>query len=127
MAAGVVGLDVLGEEVLGGLNALGERMKGLVEGVLRKHGVTAAEEEASKPAVNGHRNGPPPQTPKMYITGLSSLLHIHFSGPDQELLQALFFHHMLEENIYIAARGFIALSIEIRLRHVEHFVAALDG
>lgn len=142
MAAGVAGCEVLDEEVMDSLNALGERMKGLVESVLREHGVVG-ENNAQKPTletINGHTNPhitnetstPPPPThsphtpPRMSITGIGSLLGIHFSGPNKDTLQPLFFHHMLEENIYLAPRGFIALSIEIKLNHVEHFVAALD-
>ena len=159
MAAGVAGLGVLTEEVLGRLNKLGERMKGLVEGVLRKHGVLTAaataddEDQDKEPPVQTHSElagatptttttkehgltpSPPPspssptrtlKQPKMSITGIGSIMNIHFAGPDKDVLQALFFHHMLEENIYMPQRGFIALSIEIRLRHVEAFVGALE-
>lgn len=146
MSAGVAGLGVLDEGVLDRLNGLGERMRGLVEGVLRKHGVLREELSARKEeAVEVNGNGSTPNgnhhhhhlsssssssseshTPKMYITGLGSLMHVHFAGPDKDVLQALFFHHMLEENIYMPQRGFIALSIEIRLRHVEAFVNAVE-
>ncbi len=142
MSAGVAGLGVLDEEVLGRLNALGERTRALVEGVLRKHGVVRDEGVPSTADDDKEANGFVPngnvyhhhhllseddgRRPKMYITGLGSLMHIHFTGPDRDVLQALFFHHMLEENIYVPQRGFIALSIEIRLRHVGAFAAALE-
>jgi len=137
MSAGVAGMEMLEEEVLDRLNGLGERMRGLVEGVLRKHDVLKDESSApSSPstAINGttvngdhhHLSWSEKQGPKMYITGLGSLMHIHFAGSDKDILQALFFHHMLEEDIYMPQRGFIALSIEIRLRHVEAFVGAVE-
>lgn len=134
MAAGVAGMGVLDEEVIDRLNALGERMKGLVEGVLRKHGVVADDtpptEDADSCISNGtqnHRSSASESTgPKMYITGIGSLMNVHFAGPDKDVLQALFFHHMLEEDIYMPQRGFIALSIEIKLRHVEAFTAAVE-
>ncbi|KAI9820779.1 MAG: hypothetical protein M1827_005150 [Pycnora praestabilis] len=63
---------------------------------------------------------------RMYFTGTGSMLNVHFSGDDQDALRGLFFHHMLEENIYLAQRGFIALSIEIKMEHVQAFVRALE-
>ena len=61
----------------------------------------------------------------MYVTGVGSLLSVHFSGTDKEALQALFWHHMLENEVYLAPRGFIALSIEIRREDAMHFVDAV--
>lgn len=123
MVGGVAGCKLLEEEVLDALNALGEKMKELLVGVLRKHGVTAEDQSPAKQIME---SGAATSSPRMSITGLGSILTIHFAGPSASTLQALFHLHMLEENIYLARRGFIALSVEIKPSHVESFVAAFE-
>ena len=65
------------------------------------------------------------KAPTMFVTGVGSMMAIHFSGQDKAMLQGLFYHHMLRKGIYIAQRGFIALSIEINDEHVDRFVESL--
>ncbi|KAI9847379.1 MAG: hypothetical protein M1837_002567 [Sclerophora amabilis] len=137
MAAGIAGCNLLDEQALAKLNGLGEEMKRRIEDVLGKNGISSTapindsvngyhEEEEEAVDSKGLLFDSVQETPIMYVNGVGSMLCIHFSGPDQSVLQALFFHHMLKEHIYIASRGFIALSIEIRPNHVDHFVAALE-
>ena len=59
----------------------------------------------------------------MYISGIGSILAIHFS-PSSPHLQSLFYHHMLSKNIYLAEQGFMALNIELGMEKVEKFVEA---
>ena len=59
----------------------------------------------------------------MYISGIGSILAIHFP-PSSPHLQSLFYHHMLSKNIYLAERGFMALNIELGMEDVEKFVEA---
>lgn len=59
----------------------------------------------------------------MYISGIGSILAIHFP-PSSPHLQSLFYHHMLSQNIYLAERGFMALNIELGIEEVEKFVEA---
>ena len=66
------------------------------------------------------------QPPEMFITGVGSIMTIHFTGPSRDVWQSLFYHHMLSSKIYVAQRGFIALSIEIDQQHIDHFVSALE-
>ncbi|KIV88586.1 hypothetical protein PV10_08256 [Exophiala mesophila] len=61
----------------------------------------------------------------MFVQGVGSLLAVHFGGRHYEILKALFYHHMLDQGIFIARRGFITLSIETKDRHVEQFMRAL--
>ena len=63
----------------------------------------------------------------MWVSGYGSMMCIHFSGESQQSLQGLFWHHMLEEGIYLAQRGFIALNIEMEESHVEKFLKATEG
>ena len=85
---------------------------------------------------NGDRNaekssatsstGPSLAAPKIFITGVGSLMMIHFTGSYKAMLQGLFYHHMLKKGIHIAQRGFIALNIEINDGHIHHFVGSLN-
>ena len=59
----------------------------------------------------------------MYISGIGSILAIHFP-PSSPHLQSLFYHHMLSKNIYLAERGFMALNIELGMEEVEKFMEA---
>ena len=59
----------------------------------------------------------------MYISGIGSILAIHFPASSPPL-QSLFYHHMLSKNIYLAERGFMALNIELGMKEVEKFVEA---
>ena len=54
-------------------------------------------------------------------------MNIHFSGESEKSLQALFWHHMLEDGIYLAQRGFVALNIAMDGSHVEKFLKATEG
>ena len=126
MNAGVAGLRVLTREVTDNLNALGEDLKRYVTEVLEDFGIYSGCRIPIVPESTAIRNtlddGP---RPTMYVTGVGSLLSVHFSGTDKEALQALFWHHMLENEVYLAPRGFIALSIEIRREDAMHFVDAV--
>ena len=52
------------------------------------------------------------------------MMNIHFSGESEKSLQSLFWHYMLEQGIYLAQRGFVALNIEMNESHVEKFLTA---
>ncbi|KAI9797650.1 MAG: hypothetical protein M1835_007398 [Candelina submexicana] len=146
MSAGLAGCSILDVDTLNTLNARGERMKEMIEEVFRKHGIYQDhQKECASIPLDGNTNsklsnGGPPRSSSvssiaavaggsrssMYVTGIGSLLNVHFSGDDKGTLGGLFFHHMLEENIYLAQRGFMALSIEIKDEHVNAFVMALE-
>jgi len=64
--------------------------------------------------------------PGMWISGKGSILCIHFSGESEKSLLALFWHHMLENGIYLAQRGFMALNLELKKEHVDKFLLAVD-
>ena len=57
----------------------------------------------------------------VWVTGLGSMLNVHSS--DDRLLDLLF-HHLLDDGVYIARRGFIALSVEIGDGHCERLLAS---
>ena len=67
---------------------------------------------------NGNTTNPP-----MYISGIGSILSMHFP-PSSPHLYSLFYHHMLSKSIYLAERGFMALNIELGMEEVEKFVEA---
>ena len=154
MAAGVAGCTILDEEKTEQMNALGEQMQEMVQKVidetLGKQKIGLLEQAAGTDPANGALEMPAQlsrdnlsnghdhhsekgtlassSAPRMWISGLGSILVIHFaSSPIQSALQSLFYHHMLAHNIYLAERGFIALSIEINFEHVEAFIGVLKS
>jgi len=121
MAAGIAGLtEVLHPDVLAATNQRGEDLRLQLNAIFAKHDVA------------------------MCVTGVGSLMNVHGTiGPvrstadlvdaDDRLKELLFFH-LLDAGVYIARRGFIALSIEITdadvdvLTHaVEDFCRSVDG
>jgi glutamate-1-semialdehyde 2,1-aminomutase len=72
----------------------------------------------------------------LQFTGVGSLMTAHFSSlpvitPDDvaagdQLLKELFFFDMLERGIYLARRGMIALSLEVRDAECDLFVGAVE-
>ena len=153
MSAGIAGCTLLNEERINELNSRGDRMRKAIETQLAGWGIDGLVPTAPMPDDayatpniindNGHlnkqldQNGsihaqalssskPTLKAPTMFVTGQGSLMMIHFSGPDKAMLQGLFYHHMLKEGIYIAQRGFIALSIEINDEHIDYFAKTLN-
>jgi glutamate-1-semialdehyde 2,1-aminomutase len=57
----------------------------------------------------------------MRVTGLGSMMAIH---ADDDRVLELLFHRLLADGLYIARRGFIALSIEITDAHCAALVEA---
>ncbi|KAL9113236.1 MAG: hypothetical protein Q9227_002571 [Pyrenula ochraceoflavens] len=126
MNAGVAGMKLLTPEVMDGLNNLGEELKANIEKVLEEYGVTKGFKLPTVPEIPNLLNkADSGARPKMYIKGVGSLLNVHFSGPEKDTLQALFWHHMLDHGIYLAPRGFVALSIEIGKEEIARFVGAV--
>ena len=57
----------------------------------------------------------------VWVTGLGSMLNVR--ARDDRLIDLLF-HHLLDAGVYIARRGFIALSVEIDDEHCERLLAS---
>ncbi|KAJ5721202.1 uncharacterized protein N7483_009136 [Penicillium malachiteum] len=64
--------------------------------------------------------------PKMFIAGEGSMLNVRFSGVNRASWQGLFYHHMLQQNIYLAARGYTPLHLALTDSDVDQYVAAVD-
>ena len=131
MHAGIAGAKLLSPERLNELNEIGDKMRVRIEEVLQRQGLydnctipVAPLTDLAYHAVDAPH---PQRPPKMFIKGVGSLMCIHFAGPEKELLQGLFWHHMLEQGIYMAQRGFISLSIEIGETEVNKFLVGVDS
>ena len=61
-------------------------------------------------------------TDHLWITGLGSMASLH--AADDRVLDLLF-HHLLADGIYVARRGFMALSMEVTDDHVARLVASV--
>jgi glutamate-1-semialdehyde 2,1-aminomutase len=70
------------------------------------------------------------------VTGMGSMFAIHtVTGPVRspvdlvaadQVLKELLFHHLVERGIFLAARGFVAMSLAITDDDCDRFVSALD-
>lgn len=125
MAAGIIGCGLMTEGVVERLNALGNELRLQVETLLTSHSVAPSE---LFEATNRGRKFEG-KTPVMWVQGVGSMKAFYFSGDasTSKLLKGLFFQHLLQNNIYIASRGFVSLSIEIREEHVAKFVSAVES
>jgi glutamate-1-semialdehyde 2,1-aminomutase len=112
MAAGAAGLGVYGEEEVGRLNRLGDRLRDRVNAF-------ASEREL-----------------ELCATGYGSLVGLHLSRgpirrradiPKRPERQALLHLRLLERGYSYARRGFIALSLPIGEAEIEGFCAALES
>ena len=128
MAAGIAGCELLTEEKIDALNALGDRLREEVEGFLRSRGILSASQQVPEAPIPDAENDQHGRNsyPKMFIKGVGSIMCIHFSGPERSLLQSLFFYNMLEKGIYMAQRGFMALNIELTGEHIKKYLTALQ-
>jgi len=146
MAAGCAGLELYNEWVVHRLNALGESLKSGVEGVLKKHGInqnsctdrcpklnedespfTGVSSEHLSNSISVESLSLRESKAAMWISGQGSMLNVHFSGESEKNLRSLFWHHMLEQGIYLAQRGFIALHMELFDQHIEKFIHGVDS
>lgn len=150
MAAGCVGLDIYNNGEVQRLNELGKRLKMGIETVLLKSRIPGTQ-QLTEPLHPGNlevespfQGEPSPliiepedvfdfealslaeAEPGMWVSGQGSMLCLHFSGESKKTLQSLLWHHMLENGIYIAQRGFIALNLELREEHIQLFLKALE-
>lgn len=150
MAAGIAGCDLLNRDALEELNSRGDSMREKVTAELSRRGIDGTLPD--RPVTEDmHSAESPRRPPKMFIKGVGSLMvsrtaslpprhdiaahrllsfvvqAIHFAGPDKDLLQALFYHHMLQHRIYMAQRGFIALNIMLTDDHVGEFIKAVGA
>lgn len=102
MAAGVAGNAIMTKERLTDLNALGTNLMAAIAKTI----------EAGLPVPNGSKT-----QRKIFIIGRGSLFAIRFIGADSVTLRELFYHHLLANGIFIASRGFLALTLEITEAH----------
>lgn len=131
MYAGVAGCNLLTEDTINALNQRGDALRSKVEAILTKREISGSASLPlplpTRPVTDDmHSASHPQHPPKMFIRGVGSLNAIHFAGPDRDVLQGLFYHHMLEHGIWMAQRGFAALSILITDQHIDAFANAVD-
>ncbi|CAK7200655.1 hypothetical protein SEUCBS139899_003353 [Sporothrix eucalyptigena] len=141
MAAGVEALDIFDSQAVAALNARGARMKEALQDVLIRHGIYRQHPEGARrniievdsfqgdTTIAGNDGNAASQEalPKMFVTGEGSMLNVRFSGPDRAEWQALFYHHMLDNNIYLAARGYTPLNLALTDADVGNYVAAVES
>ncbi|RFU26241.1 hypothetical protein B7463_g10095, partial [Scytalidium lignicola] len=103
MAAGVAGAKLLTPEVFKDMNDRGDRLRVKINDVL---------------TTNGAKN--------MKVTGVGSLIGIHFAGQQAAMLGSILFFYLLERNIYMGRRGFLCLNIKHTDEDVERTVGVIQ-
>ncbi len=156
MAAGCTGIDIYNQAQVKRLNALGDTLRLGLQAIFSKYQINQEQPPPFKPCPQKNElespftgtqstktsscnavesltlsesTTPTSKTPNggMWVSGYGSMMSIHFTGESQQSLQGLFWHHMLEEGIYLAQRGFVVLNIEMDDSHVEKFLKAAEG
>ncbi|OJD17784.1 hypothetical protein AJ78_02136 [Emergomyces pasteurianus Ep9510] len=136
MVAGQEALGIYTRERVGALNGLGDRLRKGVWRLLLDRGIIDESvwigvEEVGVVEVDTFdkekRKGEANTLPRMFVSGYGSLISVRFSGEAAEVWKALFYHHMLQENFYIAMRGYMALTMEATEVDVDRFISCVDG
>ncbi|KIW90107.1 uncharacterized protein Z519_09538 [Cladophialophora bantiana CBS 173.52] len=139
MSAGIVGLDIYNAAEVARLNQLGRDIKAKIQQILIDQNAypdTISEASADiieidsldydlMIQVDGDITQASTGLPLMFITGRGSMLNVRFSGPDAAIWQALFYHHMLSKNIYIATRGYTPLHLQVTPEDAQRYVDAI--
>lgn len=112
MAAGVAGCEILTRDVVTRMNDLGDKLRTSISEMIQR--VFSVDKKRGCVA------------PKVFTTGVGSLLNVTFTGPNKDTMQALFYHHMLENGIFIATRGYAALSIENTEAQAKRYVEVVE-
>jgi glutamate-1-semialdehyde 2,1-aminomutase len=140
MAAGIAGLDIYDAGAVEALNARGHDMKIKLQeifiraGLYPEHPAGASRDILEIDSLKGPTtvldetgsSATQKPLPKMFVSGEGSMLNIRFSGVNRASWQGLFYHHMLQRNIYLAARGYTPLHLALTDRDVDQYVAAVD-
>ncbi|OAX79574.1 hypothetical protein ACJ72_06106 [Emergomyces africanus] len=144
MVAGQEALGIYTRERVRGLNGLGDKLRKGVWRLLVDRGIIDASvgkgvdgygglyrEEVGVVEVDTFdkekEKGEAKTLPRMFVSGYGSLITMRFTGEAAEAWKALFYHHMLEENIYLAMRGYMALTMEATEVEVDRFIRCVDG
>ncbi|RVX73392.1 hypothetical protein B0A52_03034 [Exophiala mesophila] len=136
MAAGIEGLKIYNASKVDRLNASGVGLKKTLqqilidEGVYRHHPDGASRNLIEVDFMTGPSKVLPDDTslppsenlPRMFVSGLGSMLNVRFSGSQALLWQALFYHHMVQRHIYLAQRGYLPLNLELKDADLARFV-----
>ena len=114
MRAGIAAMSkVVTEEAIHALNAKGNRLRARLTDAIRKHDVDAA------------------------VTGRGSIMTVHFGSKTvataadaahgDSTMRELFYLHMLQQGVWIARRGMMAMSIPVSEPDLDVIVSAADG
>ncbi|KAK5049829.1 hypothetical protein LTR84_003947 [Exophiala bonariae] len=138
MNAGLIGLDIYNAEEVDRLNRLGEDVKAKIQQVLIDEKIYPEQLPSAstnlieidsfkdKAEVIDISTGQSlRKLPPMFITGKGSMLNIRFSGPEAATWQALFWHHLLTRDIFIAVRGYTPLNLKVTATDAENYVSAI--
>ncbi|KAF9871505.1 hypothetical protein CkaCkLH20_11152 [Colletotrichum karsti] len=141
MSAGIVAMEIYDAAAVERLNAFGVNFKTKLQEVLIKHGVYPPHaagasrdiieidsfKEETLIQADDASSAPHESLPVMFITGRGSMVNVRFSGPQGKDLQALYYFHMLENNIYMAPRGYTPLNLELTDENAAGYFVAFEA
>lgn len=105
MAAGVAAGKFLTTDKITALNQMGDQIREGGRAILQAFGLGSV----------------------MYLTGLGSLVGVHFGGEHADMLRTAFYFYMLDRSIYVGMRGFLNLNFEHKQVHVAQVLEAFEG
>lgn len=138
MTAGAVALDIYNAAEVERLNNLGVSFKTRLQEILIEQGIyphhpagpsrNIVEVDSFERATLIYLDDADPShyecLPVMFVTGYGSMINVRFSGSHAKDLQALFYFYMLENNIYLAPRGYMPLNLELKNDDVAQYTEA---
>lgn len=139
MNCGLTGLEIFDTDAVESLNELGKTLKRKVQRILIDQAIypksihDADSDIIEIDSLGGNSwqevagIGAIHSLPPMFITGRGSMLNVRFSAPDAASWQALFYHHMLTNNINVAVRGYTPLHLCLSVTDIERYAEAIGG
>lgn len=140
MAAGIAGLDIYNTLEVDRLNALGDELKKDIQSVFIKHGLYPekfpgpstglVEIDSLKTKTTAQIEGEDNEYiefPPIFVTGRGSMLNVRFSGEEASMWHALFYHHMLNQGINIAVRGYTPLHLCVSPSDCDAYVRSIEA
>ncbi|KAL4890795.1 pyridoxal phosphate-dependent transferase [Aspergillus ambiguus] len=103
MTAAVAAAQLVTEESLGRVNALGDRFRMQGNDIVRRAGLT-----------------------QISFTGYGSAVGIHYHGGMSAVLRDAFYFHLLRDGIVIGRRGFISLNMQHTGDHVDQVLRSVQ-
>jgi glutamate-1-semialdehyde 2,1-aminomutase len=103
MRVGLAAAKLLTEDAIAKANSLGDRLRDSLRSMARRE-----------------------RLHEMTFTGMGSMVGLHFSGLNADKIRRFVFLGLLEKNVYVGQRGFIALNVCHEDGHIDTVLQAFE-